>query len=125
GAEPLPGALVPPLSEAALGELHDVALVHERHRGAPRLDGVLNRPRDQPLRPELRHRLDADRAARADLRSVAFREKPDDGVGLLTARLILDARIDVLDVLAEDHDVELPRLLHGRSEEHTSELQSR
>src|SRR5256712_1258082 len=113
-AEPLPRDLVPPLSKPALGELHDVALVHERHRGAPRLDGVLNRLRNQPLRPELRHRLDADRAAGADLRSVAFREKPDDGVGLLTARLILDARIDVLDVLAEDHHIELPRLLHGR-----------
>src|SRR6266705_1752227 len=111
--ELFPRDLVPPLSKPALGELHDVALVHERDRGAPRVDRVLNRLRHQPLRPELRHWLDADRAAGADLRVVALRQESDDGVRGVASSLVLDARIDVLDVLAEDHDVELAGLLHG------------
>src|SRR3989454_705949 len=106
--------LVPPLSEPALRELHDVALVHERHRRTPRLDRVLNRLRDQALGAEFRHRLDADRAAGPDLRSVALGEKLDDRVRRVASGLVLDARIDVFDVLTEDHDVELPGLLHGR-----------
>src|SRR5207245_9461556 len=84
-----------------------------RDRGAPRVDRVLNRLRHQPLRAELRHRLDADRAAGADLRVVALRQESDDRVRSVASSLVLDARIDVLDVLAEDHDVELAGLLHG------------
>ena len=63
GAELLLRQLVAPVAERALGELHDVALVHERHRDAIVLDGVLDRLADQALAALLRYRLDADAGA--------------------------------------------------------------
>jgi len=33
---------IAPVAEGALGELHDVPLVHQGHAAAPVLDGVLN-----------------------------------------------------------------------------------
>ena len=58
---------VSPVAERALGELHDVAFVHQRHRLAALLDRIPDRHVHQPLRAELRHRLDADRGVLADL----------------------------------------------------------
>ena len=56
------GELVAPVAEAALGELHDVALVHQRHARLLLGDGVLDGGADQPLGALLRDRLDADGA---------------------------------------------------------------
>src|SRR5437899_2246607 len=66
------------------------------------------------LRRGIGQRPDAARAAGADVRAVVFRQYPDGGVCLPAARLKLDARIDFLVILAEDHHTELARLLHGR-----------
>src|SRR6266516_732652 len=103
---------VSPLPEAALGELHDIALVDERHGAAPGKEGVRDRLGDEPLAAELGHRLDPDGASRADLGAEPLGEKADHRVGLRTAGPTLHARIHVFDVLAEDHDVELVRLAH-------------
>src|SRR5205807_1787511 len=62
--EPLACHFVPPLPEPALGELHDVALVHERDRATAGAERVLDGFRHQPLGAELGHRLDADIAPR-------------------------------------------------------------
>ncbi len=50
GAEFRLRQLVAPFAEGSLGELHDVALVHQRHRDAIVIDGILDRLADQPLR---------------------------------------------------------------------------
>ena len=49
GAELALRQVVAPVAERALGELHDVALVHERHALALVRDGVLDRRANQPL----------------------------------------------------------------------------
>src|SRR5207247_8526035 len=95
-AELLARELISPLLERPLGELLDVALVHERDRVALRGDGVLNRLADEALRSEFGDRLDADGGAGTDLR----RRAALDGVDGVDQRV-------------------------RRSEEHTSELQSR
>jgi hypothetical protein len=59
-AELLRRHLVAPVLEGALGELHDVALVDQRHRRPLVVDGVLDRLAHQPLAAELADRLDAD-----------------------------------------------------------------
>src|SRR5690606_40850963 len=48
-AELLARDLVAEVAEGAFGELHDVALVHQRHRLAAVGDGVLDRGLDQAL----------------------------------------------------------------------------
>src|SRR4029079_19811740 len=54
-----------------------------------------------------------DRAAGADFRAEALGEKGNQRVRFGTLRFVLDARIHVFDVLAENDDVELLRLAHG------------
>src|SRR6185295_18683590 len=60
---------VAPVAERALGELHDVALVHERDALSSLQEGVVDRRARQTLRPLARDRLDADPAGlrKADL----------------------------------------------------------
>src|SRR5213080_3705231 len=111
-AEPLPRDSVAPLPKAALGEFHDVALVHQGHRRQPRVDRMLDRLRDEALRAELGYRLDPDGAPRANLRAEALRKELDDRVRLGAPGLVLDPRVHVFDVLAEDHDVQLLGLPH-------------
>src|SRR5207302_3955906 len=110
--EPLACHFVPPLPEPALGELHDVALVHERDRATAGAERVLDGFRHQTLGAELGHRLDADRAPRTDLGAEPLGEEPDHRIGLGAPGPVLDAGVHVLDVLAEDHHVELVRLAH-------------
>ena len=143
GAEELLRDLVAPVAEAAFGELHDVALVHERDALALVLDRVADRAVHEPLGAEVADRLEAD----ADLRpatsrfgapiasscfchSSAFsfvpkrifsnslgnslREEVEHLLRFRRAAGVLDAGVDVLGVLAEDHHVDLLRMLHRR-----------
>ena len=41
--------LIAPVAESALGVLHDVSLVHQGDARAPVLEGILDRPANQPL----------------------------------------------------------------------------
>ena len=64
--ELLADELVAPLAERALGELLDVALVHERDRAALAVEGVADGGADEALGAHLRDGLDADARAVAD-----------------------------------------------------------
>ena len=104
---------VSPVAEAAFGELHDVALVHERDRVAPVVQRVANRLADEALGALARHRLDADagRLGEPDLAHAHLvLEERDQLAGVVALRFPLDPRVDVLGVLAEDHHVRLRRI---------------
>jgi hypothetical protein len=60
GAELALGEFVAPVAERALGELHDVALVHEGHRLLRSLSIAYWMAAHQPLGALARHGLDAD-----------------------------------------------------------------
>src|SRR5476649_660503 len=142
GAEELLGDLVAPVAEGALRVLHDVALVHERHALAAVLHRVFDRAVHEALGPEPADRLqpeaDVDpelavgRADRLELRlpgpdrrlraesdfSIFFGEflleELEHLLRLRRAGHELDAGVDVLGVLAEDHHVDLLGVLHRR-----------
>ena len=61
---------------------------------------------DEPLAPLGTHRLDADARRRRYVVS-HFLEERDEPLGLVAAALELDAAVNVLGVLAEDHHVHL------------------
>ena len=116
-AELVLGQRVAPVTEAALGELHDVALVHQGDRGLVVVDRVLDRLADQALGAFARHRLDADpRGLReADLGDAHFLDQEVDQLLRLGALgFVFDAGVDVFRVLAEDHHVGLLGLLDRR-----------
>src|SRR5208282_6316845 len=54
------GYLISPVAERAFGELHDVALVDNRHAFAFVRDGIEHGGMHQADRPEIADRLDAD-----------------------------------------------------------------
>src|SRR5438093_1093760 len=111
------GQRVAPLHEHAFRVLLDVALVHERDVAPVVLDRVADGRADEPLRALLRHRLDADgrRVRKADLVDLHLvLQELHDLLRLRRALLPLDAGVDVLRVLAEDHHVDLVRPLHRR-----------
>ena len=77
-------------------------------------DGVPDSLGHQALGIPGAHRLDADSAALTDFRREIVRQELAHTVGFVAARLVLDPRIDVLDVLAEDDHVEGAGVFHGR-----------
>src|SRR3989441_1259630 len=111
------GQRVAPLHEHPFRVLLDVPLVDEGHVLAIVLDGVANGGADEPLAALLGDRLDADgRGVReADLVHLHLvLQELHDLLRLRRGLLPLDARVDVLGVLAEDHHVHLVGPLHGR-----------
>ena len=107
--------LVAPVAESALGELLDVALVNERHRLAVIRNRIVERRLHETLRTLDRDRLDADRRRlrEADLLDAHLaQEKRLHLLDLGRTVHPLDARVDVLRVLAEDHHVRKLRTLH-------------
>ncbi len=106
--------LVPPFPERPLGVLHDVALVHERHRPAGVIEGVAERGTNEALATGHRDRLDADAAVGPQLPAVPGIEELEELLDALGALLELLAGVDVLGVLPEDHHVDELGLLHRR-----------
>ena len=106
--------LVAPIHEGAFGELHDVALVHQRDRLAFTGDRVVDRGALQTLRAVLRDRLDADTRVFTNLPTERIIEQLAQFLGLGSERLDLEAGVDVFDVLAKDHHVDLFGTLHRR-----------
>src|SRR5256712_159025 len=111
------GQRVAPLHEHPFRVLLDVPLVDERHAPAAVLDGVADGRADEPLGALLRHRLDADRGGvgEADVGDLHLLPEEVHHLPALGRPLRpLDAGVDVLGVLAEDHHVDLVRPLHRR-----------
>src|SRR5262249_29957084 len=109
------GEAVAPVAERALGELHDVALVHEGDAAASVAQRVLDRRAHQALRSLARDGLDPDAAGlgEADLLDPhLLLEEGDDLAGLGRLRRPFHAGVDVLRVLAEDHHVDLLGAFH-------------
>src|SRR5690606_27599166 len=102
-AELLLGQFVPPVFERAFGELHDVALVHQRHRLALVPDGVLDGRPDEALGAFLRYRFDADAGGfrEADFVYAHFLlQEFNDLADFRRAGRPFDARVDVFRVFA-------------------------
>ena len=106
--------LVAPTPEGALGELHDVALVHPVDPLAAAAQRVVEGGPLQPLRPELRHRLDPHAGVGPDLPAEGVVQQLDEPGRVGRARRHLQAGVDVLGVLPEDHHVDQMRLPHRR-----------
>src|SRR5439155_11759403 len=142
GAEELLRDLVAPIAKRALGELHDVPLVHEGDTFSLVDDGVADRAVHEPLGAQLADRFQANadlyshialrRADRFELllphSSRLGRAKPNlfellrkfpgeeiqDLLRLRRARGIFDAGVNVFGVLAEDHHVDFLRVFDRR-----------
>ncbi len=110
--ELLTNEVVAPLLEGALGELHDVALMHPVNPLAVAAHGVLEGSPLQTLRSGLGDGLDADAGVLADLPAVGVVEQLDHALGLGRARLDLHTGVDVFGVLPEDHHVDEVWFLH-------------
>ena len=91
------------VEEEAVGELHDVRLVDRRDLAAAVAARVVEGELDDLARPRLRDRLDRDAGVAPDVRVALLAEPVEQLVGVLGALLELDARVEILGVLA-DHD---------------------
>ena len=105
--------LVAPLGEGALGELHDVALVDQGHRGELLVPGPVQGLADDVPGPGGGDGLDADARVGPDAAAVLFPDQVDDGPRHLAALLEVVAGVDVLGVLAKDDEVHLVGVLVG------------
>src|SRR5205807_6179547 len=105
--------LVSPLREGALRVLHDVALVDDGDAAAAVVDREPDGLADQPLGAERAHRLEADPGILADLPLELPSHELDQPLRLRRPARTLVADVDVLRVLAKDHDVHLLRVTHG------------
>ena len=109
--------LVAPITEGALCELHDVALVHQRNRRQILINRVLDRLAHQALGALRRDRLDTNAHIlwEADLGGAhLLDDEVDDLLRFVGARLVLDAGVDVFRVLPEDHHIAITRVLDRR-----------
>ena len=96
---------VAPLLELALGEFHDVALVHQGHTVFAVVNRVLNGFADQAFCALDRHRLDADGGSlgKADVGGPHFLlQKTDHLAGVLTLGFPFHAGVQVFRVLSEN-----------------------
>ncbi len=100
--------------------------MHQRHRAALVVDGVLDRATDQALGAIDRHRLDADGRGlgKADLGHAHFLlQEFDDFFHFRRAGFPFHAGVDVFGVFAKDHHVDLFRCLDRGG--HASEVTHR
>jgi hypothetical protein len=119
GAVGVLGDRVAPVTEGALRELHDVALVDQGEARELVGDRVVERGADEALGALLRDRLDAEACG---VREAHLGEGLGEVVAQEVAELVavggaggeLDAGVDVLGVLAEDHHVGVLRALDRR-----------
>src|SRR6266700_6601204 len=109
---------VSPLSERALGELLDVALMYQRDCFASAFERMLNRHAHQAFRGKNRNRFDADSRVGPHLLLATlqhfFIEKFDQLGGFGCTLLPLDSGINVFCVLAKDDYVHALGIFHGR-----------
>ncbi len=111
--------VVAPVAKTPFGELHDVALVHQREALALVGDGVLERGADEPLAAFARHGLDAIRRTLGEpdfLRELgeSIRQHRPELLRVVAPLFKLDAGVNVFGVFAEDHHVHQVGTFHGR-----------
>jgi len=111
-AELVAGHFVAPGAERALGVLHDVALVHDGHALALALDGVAQGETHQALAGEGADRFDTQAAALEELRAHFLAQEAGQLLVLRRPGLVLDPRVDILGILAEDDHIHVLRLAH-------------
>ncbi len=114
-AELVTRQLVAPILEGALGELHDIALMHQGHRLTIVGDGILDRGAHQALRPLLGARFhpDATVIGEADLVDPhLLAQEVNHLLRFGAVGLPFDTGVDVFGVLAEDHHIGQLRLFH-------------
>jgi len=111
-AELVPGDLVAPVAERALGEFHDVSLVHQGHRFPVVVDGVLYRLAHQVLRIDDTDRLDADASVQRDLRVHLLGQEVDQLLRLRAPLLPFNAGVHVFHVLPVDDHIHFLGLLY-------------
>src|SRR5213593_4335054 len=102
---------VSPVAKRSLGELHDVALMDERHRLLALDDRVTDGHLDESLGPELGHRLDADRGLFANVAVELLAQIGRNLFRLWRARLPFDPSVYIFGVLAKNHHVDVLGLL--------------
>ena len=95
------------LEEEPVGELHDVRLRDARDALAAVLARVLEREADDPLGALTADRLDRDAGAGRDLLRLQLVQLRDHVLRVGGARLVLDAGVEVLGVLADDDEVDV------------------
>ena len=95
------------VEEEPVGELHDVRLVDRRDLAAAVAARVVEGELDDLARARLGDRLDRDARVAADARVALAGEPVEQLVGVLGALLELDARVEVLGVLANDDQVDV------------------
>ena len=115
-AELLRGNLVAPFAEGSLGELLDISLVDDGHRLAVVIQRKLDRSPHQPLRPCNRDRLHPNSRIQPHLLLRPLQHlvvhKCNELRRLGCSLAELDSGVDVLGILAEDHHIQLLRVLH-------------
>ena len=114
-AEFLGGHIIAPLAEAAFGELHDVALVHQGQALAAGIQGKAQGAAHQAFGAELAHGLDAHGGFLADLgHAELFTQEGDELLGFRGLGGVFDARVHVFGVLAENDHVHALGMLDRR-----------
>ncbi len=110
------GKLIAPSIEAAFGELHDVALVHQGYTASLVLQSIGDRGPDQAFTALAAHRLYTQGAALGKaylLHSHFGGEEIQDLLDITAPGLPLDARIDVLGILPKHNHVDFLRMFYG------------
>src|SRR5581483_784104 len=103
----LPRDLARDPQEQSVGELHDVRLVHRGDLVALVRARVLEGELHDPARAELANVLDGDRRVLADLRVAFLLDDRAHARELGSPDVELDPGVEVLDVLADDHEVDV------------------
>jgi len=91
------------LVEQPVRELHDVGFAHSRDAATPVGDCVVERELDDPARAGDRDRLDRDRRIGPNLALAHL----DDRLRLFGSEVELDPRVEVLGILAHDHQIDV------------------
>jgi hypothetical protein len=108
--------VVAPVAEGALGELLDVALVHQRDALAVVAQGVFDGGAHEALGPELGDGLDPDARLGPDLPPQLVAQEGGESLRLRGAGLDFEAGVHVFGVLPEDDHVDLLGMQHRRGD---------
>ena len=116
---------IAPVSERALGNLHDVPLVDQGDGRAGLVEGMAQGSANQSLGTRCGDRLDADPGILPNLGAHPLVQELDDLTRLASAAFPLDARIDILGVLPKDNHIQFAGSFIGRARPDTTSRAAR